>query len=115
MYLPVQHILPINLKPKKPLLTKLIIPLKIRSPMNESIILAIAILLGIAILVFAFAALYSRKLSMAIIAAAAVSLLASVLYLFLAAPDVAMTEAAIGSGLTLIIFFYVLNKIRNHA
>ena len=30
----------------------------------------------------------------------------------LAAPDVAMTEAAIGSGLSTIIFFYVLNRVR---
>jgi uncharacterized MnhB-related membrane protein len=36
------------------------------------------------------------------------------MYLFLAAPDVAMTEAAIGSGLSTIIFFYVLNRIRQN-
>jgi uncharacterized MnhB-related membrane protein len=35
------------------------------------------------------------------------------MYLLLAAPDVAMTEAAIGSGLTTILFFYVLNRIRS--
>ncbi len=71
-----------------------------------------AIIIGLIIVVMALAAVYSKKLSIAVIAAGAVSLFASVLYLFLAAPDVAMTEAAIGSGLSTIIFFYVLNKIR---
>jgi len=32
--------------------------------------------------------------------------------LFLAAPDVAMTEAAIGSGLTTFLFFFVLGRVR---
>ena len=72
----------------------------------------IAIFLSIVMLVMAIVAIYSKNLVAAIIAAGAVSLFASVLYLILAAPDVAMTEAAIGSGLSTIIFFYVLNKIR---
>jgi len=72
----------------------------------------IAILLGLAILVMAFIAAENKKLVVSIIAAGAVSLFASVLYLVLEAPDVAMTEAAIGSGLSTIIFFYVLNKIK---
>jgi uncharacterized MnhB-related membrane protein len=37
----------------------------------------------------------------------------SVLYLVLAAPDVAMTEAAIGSALTTVVFLYALKRIRN--
>ena len=32
--------------------------------------------------------------------------------LLLAAPDVAMTEAAIGSGLTTFLFFFVLGRVR---
>jgi uncharacterized MnhB-related membrane protein len=74
----------------------------------------ITVFLSIAMLIFSFAAIYSKKLSIAIIAAGAVSLFASVLFLILAAPDVAMTEAAIGSGLSTVIFFYVLNKIRKN-
>jgi uncharacterized MnhB-related membrane protein len=57
-------------------------------------------------------AVQNKNIVVAIIAAGAVSLFASILYLVLAAPDVAMTEAAIGSGLSTIIFFYVLNKIK---
>jgi uncharacterized MnhB-related membrane protein len=64
------------------------------------------------ILVLAIIAIYHKNLKITIIATGVIGLFASVLYLLLAAPDVAMTEASIGSGLTTIIFFYVLNKIR---
>lgn len=74
--------------------------------------LIIIIILSLVMLVMAITAVVSKKLSVAIIAAGVVGLLASVMYVLMAAPDVAMTEAAIGSGLTTIIFFYVLNKIR---
>lgn len=53
-------------------------------------------------------------LPIAILAAGLVSLIASILFLILAAPDVAMTEAAIGSGLTTFLFFFVLGRIRRH-
>ena len=76
------------------------------------IIKIVAIILALAIITMALIAVQNRKLIVAILAAGAVSLFASVLYLILSAPDVAMTEAAIGSGLTTIIFFYVLNKIK---
>ncbi len=74
--------------------------------------IAIAIVLGVLSLLAGYVALHHKKLTVGIIATGLVSLFASVLFLLLAAPDVAMTEAAIGSGLTTIIFFYVLNKIR---
>ena len=75
-------------------------------------LLTIAIVLGLVMLTMAGIAIHHKKLTVAVIAAGVVSLFASVLYLLLAAPDVAMTEASIGSGLSTIIFFYVLNKIR---
>ena len=65
-----------------------------------------------AMLVAAVVALSARTTAAAVIAAGLVSLFASVLFLFLAAPDVAMTEAAIGSGLTTFLFFFVLGRIR---
>ena len=74
----------------------------------------IAIVLAIVILIMAVVAIHNKNMVVAIISAGAVSLFASVMYLLLAAPDVAMTEAAIGSGLSTIIFFYVLNKIRKN-
>jgi uncharacterized MnhB-related membrane protein len=72
----------------------------------------VAIIIALAIITMAIVAVQNRKLIVAIIAAGVVSLFASVFYLLMAAPDVAMTEAAIGSGLSTIIFFYVLNKIK---
>ena len=69
-------------------------------------------ILGIIMIGAAFIAIYQKNLLSAIVAAGVISLLASVIYILLAAPDVAMTEAAIGSGLTTIVFLYALNKIR---
>ena len=79
---------------------------------SEILFIGIAIVIGIVSIVLSFVAIHNEKLSIAIIAAGVVSLFASVLYLLMAAPDVAMTEASIGSGLSTLIFFYVLNKIR---
>ena len=80
--------------------------------MTDTILIIITSLLAASMLIMAGIAIYHKKLVTSIIAAGVVSLFASILYLLLAAPDVAMTEAAIGSGLSTIIFFYVLNKIR---
>jgi len=67
---------------------------------------------GLMAVTAAFVALVTRTTTVAVIAAGLVSLFASVIYLVLAAPDVAMTEAAIGSGLTTFLFFFVLGRIR---
>ncbi len=75
--------------------------------------LIIGVLLGIIIVAMAFVAIYHHDFVVAIIAVGAMGLFTSIMYLLLAAPDVAMTEAAIGSGLTTILFFYVLNRIRS--
>ncbi len=56
-----------------------------------------------------------RSLPIVMLSSGLVSLLASVQYLLLAAPDVAMTEAAIGSGLTTFLFFFVLSRVRGGA
>ena len=74
--------------------------------------LVIVIVLGLFMLVAALLALHLKNLAASIVAAGAVSLLASVLYIVLAAPDVAMTEAAIGSGLTTVVFLYALARIK---
>jgi energy-converting hydrogenase B subunit D len=50
----------------------------------------------------------------AVISAGLASLFASVVYVVLAAPDVAMTEASIGSGLTTMIFLYAIRKTQNN-
>jgi energy-converting hydrogenase B subunit D len=72
----------------------------------------LAALLCFTMLVAALVAIRGKSTPIAILAAGLVSLVASVLFLILAAPDVAMTEAAIGSGLTTFLFFFVLGRVR---
>ncbi len=74
--------------------------------------LIIIIVLGIVMIIAALSAIYQKNLVGAVIASGAVSLVASILYVILAAPDVAMTEAAIGSALTTVVFLYAVNKIK---
>lgn len=73
----------------------------------------LAILLSVIALSMGVAVILARKIRTAILFGGAASLMTSIIYLLLSAPDVAMTEAAIGSGLTTIIFFYVINKIHH--
>jgi energy-converting hydrogenase B subunit D len=54
-----------------------------------------------------------KSLLAASVSAGLASLFAAVCYLLLGAPDVAMTEASIGSGLSTIIFLYAIHKTRN--
>lgn len=74
---------------------------------------ALAVMIAVAMIGSAFVAIRANTISIAILAAGAVSLFASVMFLVMAAPDVAMTEAAIGSGLTTFLFFFVLGRIRS--
>lgn len=68
-----------------------------------SILILLMLISGIAALLF-------DNLLNSIIAAGLVSLIAAALFYFLKAPDVAMTEAAIGAGLTTAIFVITLRK-----
>ena len=77
------------------------------------VMIAMSLLLAAAMIVAAIMSIRGkRSLPISILAAGLVSLLASVQFLILAAPDVAMTEAAIGSGLTTFLFFFVLGRVR---
>jgi energy-converting hydrogenase B subunit D len=58
-------------------------------------------------------AVYLKSLLAAAVSAGLASLFAAVCYLLLGAPDVAMTEASIGSGLSTIILLYAIHKTRN--
>lgn len=72
----------------------------------------IILVLGAIMVCAAIVALLHTSLVTSILSAGAVSLVASILYLVLAAPDVAMTEAAIGSALTTIVFLFALSRLR---
>jgi len=54
----------------------------------------------------------TRDLLSAVIIFAAYSLVMAVLWLLLRSPDVAMTEAAIGAGVTTIMFIAVISRTR---
>ncbi len=75
-------------------------------------------LIYIALFIFAVAILsalsviFMKDVAGAVIVSSVVSLLASILFLLMAAPDVAITEASIGAALTLIIFMFALFKMR---
>jgi energy-converting hydrogenase B subunit D len=72
----------------------------------------LTILLCAGILISALLAVQLGNIISAVIVAGLASLFASVVYVILAAPDVAMTEASIGSGLTTMIFLYAIRKTR---
>jgi len=76
-------------------------------------ILAVSLLV-ILMLVGAVAACVFRDLLNAVIAAALVSLIASILFYFLQAPDVAMAEAAIGAALTTAIFVIAIRRTNRY-
>jgi len=78
----------------------------------SNVMFAMSLLLAAAMIGSAYVAISGKSLSISILAAGAVSLFASVMFVILAAPDVAMTEAAIGSGLTTFLFFFVLGRVR---
>lgn len=71
------------------------------------------VLVCVSILVSGFLAVCLNQLMMAMVSAGLASLFAAVSFLLLAAPDVAMTEAAIGSGLTTFLFLYTIRKTGN--
>jgi energy-converting hydrogenase B subunit D len=73
-------------------------------------LLLIAIVLCAGIVLSALLAVHLGNIVSAAISAGMASLFASIIYLALAAPDVAMTEAAIGSGLTTVIFLYAIRR-----
>jgi len=76
--------------------------------------MAIAYILIILMLLCAVSVVFFKDLLNAVIALAVVSLIASVLFFLLQAPDVAMAEAAIGAALTTSIFVIAIKKTRRY-
>ena len=73
-------------------------------------VLNVILVLFLAVCALAVAA--SKNLISAVILFAAYSSVMSVLWLLLFAPDVAMTEAAIGVGVNTVMFVAVISRIR---
>jgi energy-converting hydrogenase B subunit D len=70
------------------------------------------VILVVFLILCAIAVERTRDLLSAVIIFAAYSLVMAVLWLLLRSPDVAMTEAAIGAGVTTIMFIAVISRTR---
>jgi uncharacterized MnhB-related membrane protein len=81
--------------------------------MSNLVLILLSIVLCAGILVGALLAVRLNNIVSAVISAGLSSLFASVVYVLLAAPDVAMTEASIGSGLSTMIFLYAIRRTRD--
>jgi len=78
------------------------------------IVPVILIVLAAVMFFSAIAAIYTKNLVASVILSGAVSLMASIVFLLVGAPDVAMTEAAIGSALTTVVFLFALSRMRGN-
>lgn len=67
------------------------------------------LLLGL--VVCAIAVSFSKKLLNSILIFMSYSLMMSVIWILLESPDLAITEAAVGAGVTSLLFFVTLKKI----
>jgi len=74
----------------------------------------IVIFFVIMMLASAITASICRDLMNAVIASCLVSLIASILFFFLQAPDVAMAEAAIGAALITAIFVIAIRRTKRY-
>lgn len=68
-------------------------------------------LLLLALVVCAVAVSLTKDLLASIIVYMAYSLIMSIIWILLQSPDLAITEAAVGAGVTTILFFVTLKKI----
>lgn len=70
------------------------------------------IILALFLIVCAIATCLNRTLLTSIIIFMAYSTIMSIIWALLESPDLAITEAAVGAGVTSILFFVTLKKIR---
>lgn len=74
----------------------------------------VVFLLILLMLSAAIAALVFKDLMSAVIASCMVSLIASILFYFLQAPDVAMAEASIGAALVTAVFIIAIRRTKRY-
>ncbi|MCR5594521.1 MAG: DUF4040 domain-containing protein [Lachnospiraceae bacterium] len=67
------------------------------------------LLLGL--IICAFSVTFTKRMLTAIVIYMSYSLIMSVIWVILQSPDLAITEAAVGAGVTSILFFVTLKKI----
>ncbi|MCD6415058.1 MAG: DUF4040 domain-containing protein [Candidatus Diapherotrites archaeon] len=78
------------------------------------IFLLVQIFALIVIIISALAAIYSKDLLAAVVSLAVMSLVLSLEFYLLQAPDVAMAEASVGAALTTAIFVLAISKTRRY-
>ena len=71
------------------------------------------IILLVFLFVCAIAVSFSKNLLISVVIYMAFSLIMAIIWLILESPDLAITEAAVGAGVTSILFFVTLKKIRS--
>lgn len=71
----------------------------------------IMLLLVLFLVACALGAGFTKNLLVSIIIFMSYSLVMSVVWIFLSAPDLAITEAAVGAGVTSVLFFATLRRI----
>ncbi len=69
--------------------------------------------LVIVMLAAGLAVVFAKDVLNAVILSTVVSLVASIIFLFIAAPDVAITEAAIGAALTMVVFVIAIKRTKS--
>lgn len=69
------------------------------------------IILLVLLIVCAVSTSLSKKLLTSVVIFMAYSLFMSIIWLLLESPDLAITEAAVGAGITSVLFFVTLKKI----
>ncbi|MBQ1271860.1 MAG: DUF4040 domain-containing protein [Clostridia bacterium] len=73
--------------------------------------IAFEMLLILSLIICAVSALLSRRLLVAVVIYMAYSLIMTIIWALLMSPDLAITEAAVGAGVTGILFLTTLKKI----
>lgn len=71
----------------------------------------IMILLVLFLVACALGAGFTKNLLVSIVIFMSYSLVMSIIWMFLSAPDLAITEAAVGAGVTSVLFFATLRRI----
>lgn len=79
--------------------------------MMNSVDIILIILLSL-LVVCAVATIFTKRLLTAVVIYMSFSLIMSIIWVLLQAPDLAITEAAVGAGITSILYFVTLDKIK---
>ena len=77
----------------------------------NSVDIILLILLSL-IVVCAVSTVFTKRLLTAVVIYMSFSLIMSIIWVLLQAPDLAITEAAVGAGITSILYFVTLDKIK---